>query len=136
MPLAPSPECPFCQIIGGGARHLVAENETAVAFEDAYPLAEGHTLVVPRRHVANPLELDEQEWLDLHSLARAVALQLQSAGVSTAFNIGSNCGDAAGQTIGHAHLHVIPRRGGDHPDPRGGIRAVLPVRAAYWELSE
>ena len=83
-------------------------NAHAVAFADGYPVAAGHTLVVPRRHVASVFDLPAEEYAALWALV------------------------AAGQTVGHAHVHVIPRRAGDVGDPRGGVRWVLPERAAYW----
>lgn len=120
--------CPFCERIGSGDG-LLASTALSVAFPDAYPVADGHVLVVPRRHVARAADLDEEEWYDLHRLGGRMAA---GAGAD-AVNYGLNDGDAAGQTVGHVHLHVIPRRTGDVPDPRGGIRWVLPDRAPYWE---
>jgi diadenosine tetraphosphate (Ap4A) HIT family hydrolase len=124
--------CPFCDIAPGQGI-LVAENERAVAFADAFPVSEGHTLVVPRRHVGSALDLSDAEWYDVQCLVREVARTLTTRTDVAGVNIGLNVGAAAGQTVDHAHVHVIPRTAGDVPDPRGGVRWVLPESAAYWE---
>jgi len=122
--------CPFCSRLTSG--EVAAESDHAVAFPDGYPLTRGHTLVVPRRHVASIYELSEDEQADVWQLVARVrehvARELDPAG----FNIGLNDGGAAGQTVEHAHVHVIPRYEGDVPDPRGGVRWVIPDRAPYW----
>jgi len=123
-------DCPICQRLASGD---VAEADAhAVAFPDAYPVAPGHTLVVPRRHVASVFDLSAGEYASLWSVVAAVRRRLTADGCP-AFTIGVNDGPAAGQTVSHAHVHVIPRRAGDVGDPRGGVRWVLPERAAYWE---
>jgi len=124
-------DCPFCARLG--SRDVRWESETAVAFVDAFPLGPGHTLVVPRRHVADALELGREEIADLWELVRRVRDDLARELHPDGWNIGLNVGAAGGQTVWHAHVHVIPRFGGDHPDPRGGMRCVLPDRARYWE---
>lgn len=121
--------CPFCARLRGG--EWLAEAREVVAFADGFPVAEGHALVVPRRHVARVGELTDTEWAELHQLGRATADRLMADGAE-GVTYGVNDGAAAGQTVGHVHLHVIPRRAGDVPDPRGGVRWVLPDRAAYW----
>jgi len=121
--------CPFCSRIAAG--EVAARVGTAVAFPDAFPVADGHTLVVPVTHLADLLALNPDELRDLWTLALTIARELRNAGAD-GVNIGANVGAAAGQTVAHAHLHVIPRRAGDAADPRGGIRWVLPDRAAYW----
>lgn len=120
--------CPFCLT----DRSLVAENEVAVAFRDAFPLAKGHTLIVPRRHVETIYDLDSEEQLAIWSLVAKVRESLFAELGPDGFNIGLNDGEAAGQTIMHAHLHVIPRWKGDVADPRGGIRWIIPTKAKYW----
>lgn len=123
-------ERPFCARVTAGS--FLQQNEVAVAFLDAFPVSEGHVLVVPRQHLARLEELDPGGWAGLfelvHRVSRELAGQLGVDGV----NIGINSGGAAGQTVGHAHVHIIPRRLGDVPDPRGGVRNVIPSRAAYW----
>ena len=115
------------RIAGGDA--LLAEESLAVAFADRHPVSDRHLLVVPRRHVARPLDLTDEEWNSVMGLARSLARGLGADGV----NVGFNDGEAAGQTVPHAHVHVIPRSVGDVADPRGGVRWVLPERAAYWK---
>jgi len=124
------PGCPFCSPPAG---RVIAENEHALCFPDGFPLAEGHTLVVPRRHVASLFDLGEQEQAAVWRLVAETRNGLRAAGEVHGVNIGLNDGHAAGQTVEHAHVHLIPRREGDVPDPRGGVRWVLPERARYWE---
>ncbi len=125
--------CPFCERAAAGA--VFAANATAVALPDAYPLAAGHTLVCPRRHVSDLFALDEDEWSGVWSLVRDVQRRLVGGVDADGWNVGVNAGPAAGQTVEHAHVHLIPRRAGDVVDPRGGVRWVLPDRADYWSRS-
>ena len=122
--------CPFCRKAKEGAE-LLGSNEGAVAFYDAYPSAAGHILVVPRRHVARVAELEEAEYDLLFGLVREVVDDVEGE----ACNIGVNDGSAAGQTIGHVHVHVIPRNEDDGGVGKGGIRWVLPQTAPYWETA-
>ncbi len=103
---------------------------------DSFPVAEGHTLVVPRAHVTSIFELAKDEQEELWRLVSMVRGRLAKEFSPAGFTIGVNDGEAAGQTVGHAHIHVIPRFEGDTPDPRGGIRWVLPDKAAYWSEDE
>jgi diadenosine tetraphosphate (Ap4A) HIT family hydrolase len=121
--------CPFCDL----ASHCIRlENDAAVAVPDAFPVAEGHTLVVPKRHVASLFDLSDEEQAAVWRLAAVVRAKLMTELHPDGFNIGINDGQAAGQTVMHAHVHVIPRRKGDSPDPRGGIRWIVPGKARYW----
>lgn len=99
-------------------------------------MSEGHTLVVPRRHVASVFGLSPTEQQELWGLLARVREALNERLRPDGFTIGINDGAAAGQTVGHAHIHVIPRRKGDVPDPRGGIRWVIPAKAAYRSQHE
>jgi diadenosine tetraphosphate (Ap4A) HIT family hydrolase len=109
------------------------ESARAIALLDGFPVSEGHTLVIPRRHVASVFDLTANEQLELWELVgRTRQLLIAKHGIA-GFNIGVNDGTAAGQTVAHAHVHVIPRRSGDVSDPRGGVRWVIPERAAYWK---
>ena len=123
--------CPFCEKIGKGDG-LGPDSENSVSFPDAFPVSEGHMLVVPRRHVARAEELSEAEWADLFELVRKVTGELAALPGVEGVNVGLNSGAAAGQTVFHAHVHVIPRRPGDVEDPRGGVRGVIPEEADYW----
>jgi diadenosine tetraphosphate (Ap4A) HIT family hydrolase len=96
-------------------------------------LTPGHCLIIPRRHDPDFLALTVAEQAAIWALMTLVTAHIEKSGTPDGYNIGVNVGEAAGQTIGHAHLHVIPRRRGDVADPRGGIRWVIPARAAYWE---
>lgn len=123
--------CPFCERLTG--RELLGENALAVAFLDGYPISPGHCLVVPRRHEADFFALSGDEQAAVWALAMEVRSALGVDRHPDGYNIGINIGAAAGQTVGHAHLHVIPRYRGDVADPRGGVRWIIPERAAYWE---
>lgn len=112
---------------------LVAENELAVAFPDAFPLSPGHCLLIPKRHEPDFLALTPEEQAAVWALVAPVCRHIEAGGMPDGYNIGINVGEAAGQTVAHAHLHVIPRKQGDVADPRGGIRWVMPARARYWE---
>jgi diadenosine tetraphosphate (Ap4A) HIT family hydrolase len=126
---SPSPiECPFCERVRSAAR-----GASPLAFDDGMPVTPGHRLVVPASHVELIEDLSDNEWDELFGLVREEARALSSAADVDGVNIGVNSGRAAGQTVGHAHVHLIPRRDGDVEDPRGGVRWVLPTRAAYWE---
>ncbi len=120
--------CPFC----APTRGLLAESPHALAIADAFPVARGHALILPRRHVASIFELPAHELADVFSLLGRLRAQLQAALHPDAFTIGINDGAAAGQTVEHAHVHLIPRWRGDAADPRGGIRLLFPERAQYW----
>ncbi|MDY0149480.1 MAG: HIT family protein [Kiritimatiellia bacterium] len=121
--------CLFCRL---PAERILAEDGPCLAFRDGFPVSEGHTLIIPHRHVASFRDLTPDEWAAAHRLAQTIAANLQAADASiTGFNFGANDGVTAGQSIFHCHLHLIPRRAGDHPAPRGGIRGVIPGRADY-----
>ena len=121
--------CPFCS---PEASRVHMENEVALAVFDGFPVAEGHTLVVPKRHVASLFDLSDDEQAALWRLVSSVRAKLVAGLKPDGFNVGVNDGVAAGQTVMHAHIHVIPRRSGDVADPRGGVRWVVPGKAAYW----
>ena len=113
-------------------RDHVAGNSLAFAILDGFPVSPGHTLVVPRRLVATWSEATVEERRALMALVDEVMGRLTETHCPDGFNVGFNEGRVAGQTVQHLHVHVIPRYGGDHPDPRGGIRWVLPDTADYW----
>ena len=110
----------------------LAENDLAVAFLDEYPLNPGHALVIPRRHEPDYFKLTQAQQRAMWALVDEVRIAIQREHHPHGFNIGLNIGAAAGQTIEHAHIHVIPRYAGDVEDPRGGIRWVRPDKAPYW----
>jgi diadenosine tetraphosphate (Ap4A) HIT family hydrolase len=123
--------CPICSRIAEG--DLLVVHELAVAFPDMFPVNPGHTLIVPRRHEADYFALTADEQSAIWELVKEVREILENRHHPHGYNLGINAGVAAGQTILHVHLHVMPRYAGDVPDPRGGVRWVLPQRAPYWK---
>lgn len=120
--------CPFCNL---PSSRIVFSNSLVVALWDGFPVSPGHLLIVPKRHVATWFEANEDEqreiWQAIEKGKEAICQLYQPDG----FNIGINVGEAAGQTVPHLHLHIIPRYQGDVPDPRGGVRYVIPHKANY-----
>ena len=123
-------ECPFCVIAD---ESVFLSSELAFAIHDGYPVSPGHTLVIPRQHVATLFELPRNVQLAMWDLVEQVRKRLVAQHHPDGFNIGLNDGSAAGQTVPHVHIHVIPRYAGDMPDPRGGVHWVIPEKARYWE---
>lgn len=111
----------------------MAFNDSAIAIYDAFPVTEGHSLIIPRRHVTSFFETNADERVDMLRLADAVKDLLVKRHHPDAFNIGINDGPAAGQTVPHVHMHLIPRYRSDECDPRGGIRWIIPDKANYWD---
>jgi diadenosine tetraphosphate (Ap4A) HIT family hydrolase len=124
-----SASCPFCVL---PPHRVLLRNDFAVVCRDAYPVSLGHTLVIPVRHVASFFGTTAEERAAMFGLLAAAKQLLQREFCPGGYNIGINDGSAAGQTIGHAHIHLIPRYSGDRPDPRGGVRWVIPEKADYW----
>jgi len=123
--------CVFCSYLRDGSNEIIVYGKVA-AFEDHYPVTEGHFLIIPFRHVTDLFEITSEEVADLVQALHATREQLMALDPSiVAFNVGANVGEAAGQTVQHAHVHLIPRRCGDTPEPAGGIRAVIPSRKSY-----
>ena len=121
--------CPFCTVTAG---KLLAENSLAFLISDGFPVTEGHLLAIPRRHVADYFDLHQPERNALQRLldeGRNI-VRGNHPGVS-GFNVGINCGEAAGQTVSHCHVHLIPRRVGDVENPRGGVRGVIAAKQDY-----
>jgi diadenosine tetraphosphate (Ap4A) HIT family hydrolase len=126
--------CPFCNL--DNARILKA-NSHALAIFDAFPVSPGHTLILPKRHISSFFDATQEELSAMRdlladpstsSVARQGSLPLRPDG----FNIGINDGEAAGQTVMHLHIHLIPRYAGDTQDPRVGVRWIMPEKAVYW----
>jgi ATP adenylyltransferase len=121
--------CVFCTI---DQKQVIASNSVAHAVRDTSPVTPLHTLVLPNRHVADYFELEPEEGQAIAHLLEEMRRDILARDPTVAgFNIGVNVGAAAGQTIFHCHVHLIPRRPGDVADPRGGVRAVIPGRAEY-----
>ena len=111
---------------------IIDENERALTLRDSYPVTEGHCLIIPRRHAATWFDMNEAEVIATSRLIHRARARLQAddPGV-TGFNIGMNCWKSAGQSVFHAHIHLIPRRDGDQEDPQGGVRKIFPDKAKY-----
>jgi diadenosine tetraphosphate (Ap4A) HIT family hydrolase len=124
-------DCPFCT---RDPQRTLLENRLATAFWDGYPVSTGHALVAPRRHVSDWFDTSLDERLAILELIDAVKHEIEKRHRPDGYNIGINVGEAAGQTVFHLHVHVIPRYAGDVDDPRGGVRHVLPEKARYWEM--
>jgi ATP adenylyltransferase len=121
--------CIFCEIPD---ERIIANNPLAFAIRDKYPMTELHTLVIPKRHTPTYFDLFEPERRAINQLLDKLRTETVTKDASVSgFNIGINNGDTAGQTVGHAHVHLIPRRKGDVQDPTGGVRGVIPGKAAY-----
>jgi diadenosine tetraphosphate (Ap4A) HIT family hydrolase len=123
-------ECPFCP--PAIVDRIIEDNGSAFAVPDQFPASPGHMLVLPHRHTPDYFSMTGREWQDAEDLLRYLRNKTQGEDATVVgFNVGANCGAAAGQTIMHAHIHLIPRRAGDTPDPRGGVRGAVPGRMSY-----
>ena len=122
--------CPFCNL---ESDRIISESDYTISIRDGFPVSEGHTLIVPKRHV--------QSFFELHAIEKAAILQaleeakeaLDREFFPVGYNIGINDGESAGQTIPHVHVHLIPRYKSDTDDPRGGVRWIFPEKAKYWK---
>ncbi len=126
--------CLFCDIQTNNHKRIVAENSLAYAIRDGFPVTEGHTLLLPKRHVADYFGLAQSEAHAINALMSEQKQLLQSQDPAIeGFNIGINCGAVAGQTVFHCHVHLIPRRKGDVENPRGGVRHIIANKGYYDE---
>jgi len=125
----PNP-CPFCTL---PEERILMANGLAMAFRDGFPVSPGHTLIIPRRHVATFFNTTTEERLSMFELMDKAKHELDAELHPAAYNIGVNDGPAAGQTVPHLHVHLIPRYAGDDADPRGGVRRIFPKKAKYWK---
>jgi len=112
-------------------RNRILENKLCYVIEDAFPVSKGHCLVIPRREYADYFNSSEAEKKDLWALVDETKNYLEKKYSPDGFNIGINCGESAGQTVMHMHIHVIPRYHGDTENPRGGVRGVIPHKQSY-----
>lgn len=117
--------CIFCD------KKPVVESDLAKCFYDIYPVSNGHMLVVPKRHVESYFELTDAEQSEVWALVNVMKDRLNSELRPDGFNVGINVGSYAGQTVNHAHIHLIPRYKGDMDDPTGGVRGVIPHKQKY-----
>ena len=122
-------DCPFCN--PDSERELLLESATAYGMFDKFPVSNGHTLIIPKKHCSNYFELSFKEqsacWFMLNKAKEILTKEFKPDG----FNIGININDAAGQTVPHVHIHIIPRYKDDVEEPRGGVRGVIPEKKSY-----
>ena len=119
--------CPFCNL----EREKILESELSFAIYDGFPVNEGHALIIPKRHTANYFDLSLEEQKDCVELLNRVKGIVQEKYNPDGFNVGININEAAGQTVPHVHIHLIPRYVGDVEEPRGGVRGVVPGKRIY-----
>ena len=125
----PNNPCLFCNIKKSG---LADENQFAYASYDSYPVTDKHCLIIPKRHVKDYFDLMEEEIVACYQLIKKIKKDIEKKDVSVkGFNIGTNSGKIAGQSIMHCHIHLIPRREGDVENPQGGVRSVIPLKQHY-----
>lgn len=125
-----SPVCSFCY--ENIKSEIIAEYNSAYAIDDKYPVSKGHILIIPQRHTKDFFSMTTNERRDAQQLLLNMKKSIAEHDPSiSGFNVGINCGESAGQTIFHAHIHLIPRRDGDTPNPRGGVRGVIPDKMSY-----
>ena len=125
----PNNPCLFCNAKESG---IAAENEFAFASYDTYPVSDFHCLIIPKRHVKDYFEMNDEELLACNDLITKIKNEILTKDKSVkAFNIGTNAGKISGQSIMHCHIHLIPRREGDVDNPQGGVRSVIPKKQHY-----
>jgi diadenosine tetraphosphate (Ap4A) HIT family hydrolase len=125
----PAARCPFCP---PPSERVFLEAPCVLGLWDGFPVSPGHALLIPRRHAENWFDATEEERNGLTAAIAVARAEIEKRHRPAGFNIGMNLGAAAGQTVPHLHVHVIPRYIGDVEDPRGGIRWVVAHKAAYW----
>jgi diadenosine tetraphosphate (Ap4A) HIT family hydrolase len=123
----PNDPCLFCK----DPRGVSLERELAYSARDTYAVSPGHTLVIPRRHVASFFDLTPEEINACMGLITEERMRLDEEFKPDGYNIGVNVGQAAGQSIFHVHIHLIPRYEGDVENPQGGVRHVIPKKGHY-----
>jgi ATP adenylyltransferase len=122
--------CPFCY--ENCKNRIVDELDSVIAINDRFPVSENHLLIIPKRHSDDYFTLTEKERFDVNQMIQILRKRISANDPTVSgFNIGMNCGESAGQTIFHCHVHLIPRRDGDTPKPRGGVRGVIPEKMNY-----
>ena len=125
----PNNPCLFCNSKESG---LTDENQLAYASYDSYPVTDQHCLIIPKRHVKDYFDLTVEEIVACDQLIKKIKKEIEKKDSSVkGFNIGTNSGKIAGQSIMHCHIHLIPRREGDVENPQGGVRSVIPLKQHY-----
>jgi diadenosine tetraphosphate (Ap4A) HIT family hydrolase len=121
--------CLFCKKIDDDK--IIYQDSSWFAVYDNYPVSKGHVLLIPKRHVKTYFELNYVELASVGVNIGIIKRILDKKFNPTGYNIGINCGESAGQTIPHCHIHIIPRYDGDVEDPRGGVRGCIPEKMKY-----
>ena len=125
----PNNPCLFCDSKKSGIAH---ENDLAYASYDSYPVSDHHCLIIPKRHIKDYFDMTNDELIACNDLIQIVKNEILSKDLNVkGFNIGTNAGKIAGQSIMHCHIHLIPRRVGDVDNPQGGVRSVIPNKQHY-----
>ena len=125
----PNNPCLFCDSKKSGIAH---ENDLAYASYDSYPVSDHHCLIIPKRHIKDYFDMTNDELIACNDLIQIVKNEILSKDLNVkGFNIGTNSGKIAGQSIMHCHIHLIPRREGDVENPQGGVRSVIPNKQHY-----
>jgi len=126
-----SSTCFFCHL---NDSQILFQDDLVITIRDAYPISPEHTLIIPKRHIVSLFEATQEEQLALLQALQVAQKNLSQQYAPDGYNIGINDGIAAGQTVMHLHIHLIPRYIGDCPDPRGGVRWIFPEKAIYSAL--
>ena len=130
----PNNPCIFCKV---NKKEIQFENELAYSSFDSYPVSKFHSLIIPKRHIRNYFDLDEKELNACNQLIKKIRSKIEKDdNLVEGFNLGTNAGIVAGQTIMHCHIHLIPRRKGDVENPQGGVRGVIPLKQHYLRKSK
>ena len=125
-------DCLFCNTQLNDRGRIIAENALAYVIRDGFPVTEHHSLFIPKRHVADYFGLTQAEINAINQLIKAQKKLLDEVDTTIdGYNVGMNCGESAGQTVFHCHVHLIPRRKGDVESPRGGVRHVISGKGSY-----
>ena len=120
--------CIFCNV---SQDKVIAQNHLCFAIYDGFPVSIGHILIIPKRHVADYFSLTEDELMAMQQMMRELKHRLDVDLSPDGYNVGVNVNEAAGQTVYHVHMHLIPRYKGDVDNPRGGVRGVIPNKQKY-----
>ena len=130
----PNNPCIFCDV---KKQDIIYENDYAFVSYDSYPVSKFHSLIIPKRHIKNFFYLNDKELNACNELIKKIKLKIENDdNLVEGFNLGTNAGSVAGQTIMHCHIHLIPRRRGDVENPQGGVRGVIPLKQHYLRKSK
>lgn len=123
-------DCVFCQNFMPNKEPLL-QNKLAIAYFDEFPVSKGHILIISKRHATTFFDLTKEEQISLITLLNECKEYIDKKYNPDGYNVGLNCGEFAGQSVMHVHMHLIPRYKGDVSNPRGGIRGIIPNKKNY-----